>query len=236
MNKLINAQALIGEHVRFGENVVVEEGVIIGDFVTIGHNSVIKKDTIIGNYASIGNLTSLGKSPSGNVKMIKNSTTATPPLVIGEGVKIGDNCVIYRGGVLHDHTFIGDLASIREYVELGEKSVVGRNAILENNTKIGNSVTIQTGSYITAYMVIEDNVFIGPCCSTSNDKYMRSGGIGLKGPIIKYGAKIGNNATLLPGITLGKESIVGAGTVVVHDVPDYKTVMGVAGKQKDVKN
>lgn len=229
---MINERAFIGENVTLGEYVVIEENVIIGNSVTIGHHCVIKKDTIIGDSVTIGNMTSLGKYPSGNKQMTKNSASDTRPLIIGNDVKIGDNCVLYRGSVLHEDIFVGDLASIREHVEIGKKSVVGRNAIIENDTIIGNSVTIQTGCYITAYMKIEDNVFIGPCCSTSNDKYMRSGGVGLKGPIIKSGAKIGNNATLLPGITIGKDSIIGAGTVVVHDVSEDLTIIGMAGKVK----
>ncbi|WP_112179544.1 MULTISPECIES: acyltransferase [Paraliobacillus] len=230
---MIDERAFIGKNVTLGENVVIEKDAIIGDFVTIGHHSVIKKDTVIDDYVTVGNMTSLGKSPSGNKQMnqVKNKISDLPPLVIGNGVKIGDNCVIYRGSILHDSIFIGDLASVREHVEIGKQSVVGRNAIIENNTLIGNNVTIQTGCYITAFMEIEDDVFIGPCCSTSNDKYMRSGGVGLRGPLIKFGAKIGNNATLLPNVTIGRESTIGAGTVVVHDVPDHKTVIGVAGKE-----
>ncbi|AMA73964.1 N-acetyltransferase [Aneurinibacillus thermoaerophilus] len=108
---------------------------------------------------------------------------------------------------MHEDVLIGDLSSIREDVVVEESSIIGRNVIVEPATAIGKRVTIQTGSYITANMIIEDEVFIGPCCSSSNDKYMGMGNYPHKGPMIKRGAKIGNNATLLPGITIGEKAI-----------------------------
>src|SRR5690625_7806328 len=91
--------------------------------------------------------------------------------------------------------------------------------MVENNTHIGRFVTIQTSSYVTAYMSIEDHVFIGPCFSTSNDKYMGMKNEGLQGPVLKKDSKMGNNATFLPGIIIGKQATVGAGSVVTkHDV------------------
>jgi acetyltransferase-like isoleucine patch superfamily enzyme len=92
-------------------------------------------------------------------------------------------------------------------------------------------VTIQTSSYITSNMTIEDNVFIGPCCSTSNDKYMGKGNYVHQGPIIRQGAKIGNNATLLPGITVGEDAMIGAGAVITRDVLPGCTVVGNPGKR-----
>jgi acetyltransferase-like isoleucine patch superfamily enzyme len=75
-------------------------------------------------------------------------------------------------------------------------------------------------------MIIEDNVFLGPCVSTSNDKYMGAGNYPYQGPIIKRGAKIGNNATLLPGITINENAIIGAGATVTKDVEAGKTAVG----------
>lgn len=227
---MISKHAYIGENVSIGEGVIIEDGVIIGDHVTIGHQTVIKKGTIVGDYSTIGNLTSLGRKPAANKNMVKHRESELPPLSIGKEVKIGDNCVLYSGTVILDDVFIGDLASIRENVIIGQQSVVGRQAIIENNTSIGNRVTIQTGCYLTAFMIIEDEVFFGPCCSTSNDKYMKSGGQDLKGPHVKKGAKLGNNSTLLPGVIIGENAIIGAGTTVVKDVSSQQTVVGIAGK------
>lgn len=227
---MVHSSVVIGDNVTIGENVVIEENVIIGDSVSIGHHVVIKKDTKIGDFVQIGELTVLGKPTSSNKKMARKPGKALDPLVIDDHVIIGCNSVLYRGVKLSSGVFVGDLASIREKVVVGEDSIIGRNAIIETNTKIGKRVTIQTGCYITADMVIEDEVFIGPCCSSSNDKYMGMGNYKHQGPIIKRGAKIGNNATLLPAVTIGENAIVGAGSVITKDVPPNKTVIGNPGK------
>lgn len=227
---MIHASAQIGKNVMMGENVVIEENVVIGNNVSIGHHVVIKKDTKIGDFVQIGELTVLGKQASSNKKMARKPGKALDPLIIEDDVTIGCNCVIYRHVNLKSRVYVGDLASIREQVTVGEDSIVGRNAIVETNTTIGKCVTIQTGCYITADMIIEDEVFIGPCCSSSNDKYMGIGNFKHQGPVIKRGAKIGNNATLLPAITIGEHAIVGAGSVVTKDVPANKTVVGNPGR------
>ncbi|MBS4209943.1 acyltransferase [Bacillus sp. FJAT-50079] len=227
---MIDPSAKIGENVSIGKNVVIEENVIIGDQVTIGHHVVIKKDTTIGRNTQIGELTVLGKSPSSNKKMRRKTERDLEPLIIADNVIVGCNSVIYREVKLNTGVFIGDLASIREKVTIGEDSIIGRNAMVETNTKVGKRVTIQTGCYITADMIIEDEVFFGPCCSTSNDKYMGEGNFKHQGPIIRKGAKIGNNATLLPAVTIGENAIVGAGSVITKDVPANKTIVGNPGR------
>jgi acetyltransferase-like isoleucine patch superfamily enzyme len=227
---MIHASAQIGDNVTIGENVVIEENVVIGNNVFIGHHVVIKKDTKIGDFVQIGELTVLGKPTSSNRKMARKPETVLDPLILKDHVIIGCNSVIYRHVKLDTGVFVGDLTSIREKVTVGENSIIGRNAIVETNTTIGKCVTIQTGCYITADMEIEDEVFIGPCCSSSNDKYMGMGNFKHQGPIIKRGAKIGNNATLLPAVIIGENAIVGAGSVITKDVPANKTVVGNPGE------
>lgn len=227
---MIHESVIIGNNVNLGENIVIEENVTIGDNVSIGNNVTIKANTKIGNEVIINDLTVLGKNTSTNKKMARKPSDSKEPLIIEDNVTIGCNCVIYRSVLLKKGVFVGDLSSIRENVTIGEDSIIGRSVIVENKTSIGKRVTIQTGCYITADMEIEDEVFFGPCCSTSNDKYMGMGNYKHQGPIVKKGAKIGNNATLLPGIIIGENSIVGAGTVVTKNVPSNKTVVGNPGR------
>lgn len=216
----------IGSNVRLGTGVVIEPGVMIGDDVTIGHYAVIRTGTFIGNGVRIGDHTVLGQMPMSNRKMALKPEAVLPPLMIADGVKIGSHVVIYRGTTIDGDVLIGDLASIRERVSIGESSIIGRNVTVEPKTVIGRRVTIQTASYVTSDMIIEDEVFIGPRCSTSNDKYMGMGNYKHLGPIIRRGARIGNNASLLPGIVIGEEAVVGAGAVVTKNVPDRQTVVG----------
>ncbi|GIN19876.1 MAG TPA: N-acetyltransferase [Bacillus bacterium] len=223
---MIDRTVKMGSNVKIGEYVIIERNAVIGDNVTIGHHVVIKEDSRIGNNVTINDHSILGQTPVANKKMARKPPKYLSSLVIGDDVKIGSQCVIYRGTTIMDGVLIGDLAAIREKVTIGNNSIVGRNVMVENNTQIGQYATIQTSSYVTAYMVIEDYVFIGPCLSTSNDKYIGTRNGELKGPILRKGAKVGNNASILPGIIIGEKATVGAGAVVTKDVKPNEVVVG----------
>ena len=171
----------------------------------------------------------------GKVEIGKNSMIQDN-VIIGSSddgtVEIGENAIIRSGTVIYSDVEIGKNFRtghnilIRENTEIGEDVLVGTNSVIDGNCKIGSRVSIQTNVYITAYTVIEDDVFMGPCAVTTNDKYMEYGAK-LKGPIIKKGAKIGANSTILPGIVIGEDAIVGAGSVVTKDVKSKEVVAGV---------
>ena len=146
-------------------------------------------------------------------------------------VIIGDNALIRSGSIIYSNVKIGNGLKtghnvlIRENSEIGDNVLIGTNSVLDGTCKVGNNVSIQTSAYITRYTTIEDNVFIGPRVVTTNDKYMFSGAK-LIGPTIKKGARIGANATLLPGVVIGEGATVGSGAVVTRDVPSKATVVG----------
>ncbi len=146
-------------------------------------------------------------------------------------VEIGDNALIRSGAIIYSSVKIGNdfrtghNVLIRENTEIGNKVLIGTNTVIDGNCKIGNNVSIQTAAYITTNTVIEDDVFIGPRVVTTNDKYMFYGAR-LVGPIIKKGARIGANATILPGVVIGEGAVVGSGAVVTRNVPSGATVVG----------
>src|SRR5699024_379112 len=228
---MIDKTVQIGKNVTMGEHVVIEKNVVIGEDVVIGHHVIIKAETIIGDQVMIDDLVSLGRAPTSNKKMARKPADDLAPLVIGDHVKICCNCVVFRVSTISEGVCIGDLASIREKVKVGKGSIIVRDAIVENNTRIGGRVTIQTSAYVTADMVIEDEVFIGPCFSSSNDKYMGEGNYPLQGPVLKKGAKIGNNATFLPGVVVGEKAIVGAGAVVTKNIKANSIAVGNPANQ-----
>jgi acetyltransferase-like isoleucine patch superfamily enzyme len=144
---------------------------------------------------------------------------------------IGDNALIRSGSIIYSNVKIGKglrtghNVLIRENSEVGDDVLIGTNSVLDGNCKLGNNVSVQTNAYVTAYTTIEDNVFFGPRAVTTNDKYMYYGAK-LIGPTIKKGARIGANATILPGVVIGEGAVVGSGAVVTRDVPAGATVVG----------
>lgn len=210
-----------------GKNVIIEENVTIGQDVEIGNNVIIKSDVQISSGARIEDNVILGYRTLSKLRgdyQAKELTT-----IIGESSLIRSGAIIYAGCKIGRHTKTGHNILIRENTEVGDDVLIGTNSVIDGNCNIGNKVKVQTNAYITAYTLVEDDVFIGPCVVTTNDKYMTYGAE-LKGPTIKRGAKIGANATILPGIVIGENAIVGAGAVVTKDVSPGKIVTGIPAK------
>lgn len=138
------------------------------------------------------------------------------PLSCIEGSKIGKGSRIWA----YSHILGG--------ATIGEDANVCDHTFIENDVVIGNRVTIKCGVYLWDGLRIEDDVFIGPNATFTNDMYPRSKYYAketLK-TTVKRGASIGANATILPGITIGEYSMVGAGAVVTRDVAPYALVVG----------
>lgn len=133
---------------------------------------------------------------------------------IGVGTRIWQYSVILEGAVI------------------GENCNVCAHTLIESDVIVGNNVTIKSGVYLWDGITIENNVFLGPSVTFTNDKYPRSKVYPdeFMRTHIKEGASLGANATILPGITIGKNSMVGAGAVVTKNVPDNVLVVGNPAK------
>ena len=136
---------------------------------------------------------------------------------------------MFAGTRIGERVIVGDQACVRERCELGADVVVGRGSLVENDTAIGARTKIQAMAYITAYSTLEDDVFIAPCVQTANDNFMgrteRRHAL-RRGPTIRRGARVGAGAVLCPGVEIGEDAFVGAGAVVVRDVPPRVVVVG----------
>ena len=117
---------------------------------------------------------------------------------------------------------------IRESNTIGDDVSIGTHSIVEHHVEIGDRVRVHSNAFIPEYSVIEEGAWIGPSVTFTNARYPlgRDAKASLRGPIVRRGAKIGANATLLPGVIIGRDALVGAGSVVVHDVPDGAVVVG----------
>lgn len=129
---------------------------------------------------------------------------------------------------------VGKGTRIWAFVHILPGAVIGSDCnicdfvFIENEVKIGDRVTIKSGVQIWDSIEIQDDVFIGPNVTFTNDKYPRSKHYknwGLR-TTVKIGATIGANSTILPGIIIGRNAIIGAGSIVTHDIPDFALVYG----------
>ena len=125
-------------------------------------------------------------------------------------------------------TRVWQFSVIFENARIGEGCNICAHTLIENDVVIGNNVTIKSGVFLWDGTRVEDDVFIGPNATFTNDAMPRSKIYPdvFNGIILKRGASIGANATILPGITIGCKAMVGAGAVVTKNVPDYAVVIG----------
>ncbi|MDA8228708.1 MAG: DapH/DapD/GlmU-related protein [Desulfitobacterium hafniense] len=219
----------LGAGVRLGNYVTVQEGAVLGDEIQVGDHSTVYPGAQIGKYSFIGSSSTVGRPPRAAATSTVKASTDLPPLQMGEGCTIGCSAVIYSGTTYGDKVFIGDGAVVRERCQIGQNVVIGSGAAVENDTKIGAYTKIQTGSYITAYMEIEERVFIAPMVTTTNDNYMgrtEKRFKYIKGATICKGARIGGGSILLPGIKVAPETFVAAGALVTKDTAEKTVVKG----------
>ena len=146
-----------------------------------------------------------------------------------ESAYIDDNCMIGEG------TKIWHFSHIQSGAKIGKKCVLGQNVNVGNNVIIGDFCKIQNNVSIYEGVTLEDYVFCGPSMVFTNIldpkcKYPQVGSQYYIKTLVKEGASIGANATIVCGNTLGKHCMIGAGSVVTIDVPDYALVVGVPGK------
>ena len=194
----------------------------------LGDNVVVYAGTVIGDGCRIADGAVLGKQPSLSPRSTARREEL-PPLELGPGTIISTGAIGFAGTKIGARVIVGDQACVRERCSIGDDVVIGRGSLVENDTTIGALTKIQADAYITAYSTLEDNVFIAPCVTTTNDNYMgrtEKRRELVRGPTIRRGARVGGGAILLPGVEVGEEAFVGAGAVVLKDVPPRTIVVG----------
>lgn len=150
-----------------------------------------------------------------NLNIHKSSEVQTK--YVGSGTTIWQNVVILSGA------------------RIGRNVNICAHCFIENDVTIGDNVTIKSGVYIWNGTTVNDNVFIGPNVTFTNDKYPRSKNINKKilKTLLHSGCSIGGGTTILPGIVIGKNSLIGAGSVVTKSIPPYAMAKGSPAKIYD---
>ena len=143
-------------------------------------------------------------------------------------IQQGQYCAIFPDVTIGEETRLGNFVLIRSQTQIGRGCVIGSYVDIEGDVVIGNHVSLQSACYITRGVIIEDGVFCGPRVTTMNDKRICHRRSNLEfnraAPRILRGARVGS--ILLPGVTIGENAFVGAGSVVTKDVPDGVIVRG----------
>jgi acetyltransferase-like isoleucine patch superfamily enzyme len=196
----------------------VAENVSLGKRVKIGQNSIIKENAIIGDDVVI-----------------------FPNVYVGENTKIGDGSIVQYGAFIEHncrigrHCRIGTNTVLRRETNIGDHSIFGSLSASEGKNWIGNNVLIHSQCHLTTGIIIEDWVFIAPLFVGANDPKMLHGRRHVekfvpKGPYIKFGTGIAVNVTLLPGVVIGRECIIGASSLVTKDTPDFSIAFGIPAR------
>ncbi len=148
--------------------------------------------------------------------MVHESSYVDEGVQIGEGTKIWHFCHVQKGAVI------------------GKNCSLGQNVNIGNNVRVGNGVRIQNNVSVYEGVELEDNVFCGPSCVFTNVTTPRAHfpvhGVYAK-TVIKEGASLGANCTIVCGHNVGKSALIGSGAVVAKDVKDYALMVGVPAKQ-----
>lgn len=207
--------------------------VAIGPGCRIGPFAVIYGGTVLADAALVEEHAVIGKPEHGYAvgKVYEGAGTAT---AIGAGTVIRSGAIVYAGAAVGTETVIGHHTLLRSFVIAGDRVQLGHNLTVERETRIGNDVRCSPGSHITSSCVLADHVFLGAGIRTVNDRYLiwrdPEREPELLAPRFEQGAKVGSGSTILAGVTIGKDALVGAGSVVTRDVPAGTTVYGIPAR------
>ncbi|TLM98874.1 MAG: N-acetyltransferase [Actinobacteria bacterium] len=185
----------------------------------------ISENVALGEGCDLQGPCIVGKAPRG-------AADGERELRIGDGATVRPFTTIYAGSTIGARFNTGQGASIREDNVIGDDVSVGTNTVLEFGNRIADRVRIHSGCFLEM-VTVEEDVFIGPNVTFADDphpmgcpRYTECKG----GATVRRLARIGANSTILPGVEIGENSLVGAGSVVVHDVPPNTVVVGNPAK------
>jgi acetyltransferase-like isoleucine patch superfamily enzyme len=204
----------IPDDTDLGAHVVIHPGVEIAPGCTVQHHAVLGKPAVLSK---------------------RSRTARTPPgeTRLAEGVTVCVGAIVFAGASIGKGTILGDKDFIRERAVIGPDCAFGSGVVIGADVRVGARVRIQTYSNIVTGSVIEDDVFLAPVVSTTNDNAIgrrRGPASELRPMTLRRGCRIGAGVNVLPGIEVGEEAVVAAGAVLTRDVAPRTIVMGVPAR------
>ena len=146
---------------------------------------------------------------------------------------------VSEAAIIGEGTKVWNQAQIREGARIGTGCIISKNVYIDENVEIGSNVKIQNNVNVYHGVTVEDDVFLGPSMTFTNDLYPRAFNSDweVKKTLVKRGVSIGANSTICPGIVIGEYALIGCGSTVTKDVPANTVVGGVPAKKiKDIEN
>ena len=212
-------------------NIVIDPSAEIGLNVRIGDNTTIYPNVRIGDNCTIANDCVIGEPLS---DYYDDASYVNPRTTIGSGSLVRSHSIIYASVKIGPGFSCGHRATIRELTEIGENCRVGSFADVQDRVSIGNSCWFHSNVFISAGAEISDFVFLYPGVMLANDRFPPSHL--LKGVKIEEYVQIGIGSTLLPNVTIGRHSLIGAHSLVSKDVQAFSCTVGNPAKHvKDVR-
>lgn len=185
--------------------------------MSIALTAIVHPNVILGDNVTIEDFCIIGASGASDRKT-----------VIGDNAHIRSHTVIYSGNTIGKNFTTGNKANIRENNIIGDNVSIGTLTVVEHSTHIGNNVRLHSQVFIPEYTELHNGCWIGPNVVLTNAKYPNSAKAkeNLTGVVVEENAIIGANATIMPGIRIGRSSMIAAGSVVTKDTKESAIYMG----------
>jgi UDP-2-acetamido-3-amino-2,3-dideoxy-glucuronate N-acetyltransferase len=197
--------------------------------VDLGANVVIHAGVRLGSGCVLEDGAIVGKPPRVSARS-RNRLPVQVETIIGDGAVVSAGAVVLAGTTIGSNTIVAVHAFVRERTTVGPESLVGTGAVIGCDVETGARMKLQTNAILVSGSMTEDDVFIGPSVSSMNDNSAGRLRPELTGVTLRRGCRIGGSVALLPGVEVGEDALVGAGSVVTSDVPARAVVMGVPAR------
>ena len=236
-HSVVYAGARLGRNFKCGHGVVIGENSIVGNNCSIGSNSVIQHSRL-GSEVTVGELVHLGILPLSKYDHRGVGKDMEPVVIVGDKSLIRSHSSIYAKTIFGSNFNCGHGVRVRECTIVGKHTQIGTNSQIEGFSELGDDVLLHTNVHIGQFSRVEDETYIAPGVVLTNTPHPLCPEVKkcIQGPVLKKGAKISTNATIGPRVTVGENSLVGAGAVVFNDVEPNAVVVGIPAKKiKDVR-